>query len=110
MMCEKSAESGQELFEGTGIRRQVIDEICAIAEECKICRVLLFGSRARGDYKERSDIDLAAAGGHIDEFSIRVDEETSTLLSYDVVNLDGAVDSELRESIRREGRVIYEKV
>ncbi len=31
-----------------------------------------------------------------------MNEETSTLLSFDVVNLDGSVQEELRESIRRE--------
>jgi len=39
-----------------------------------------------------------------------VEEETSTLLQYDIVNLDGAVSEELRDAIMREGRVIYEKV
>lgn len=39
-----------------------------------------------------------------------VDEETYTLLKFDVVNLDGEVHDELRESINREGIVIYEKI
>ena len=39
-----------------------------------------------------------------------MNEETSTLLSFDVVNLDGSVQEELRESIRREGKLLYEKI
>lgn len=39
-----------------------------------------------------------------------VDEDTSTLLRFDIVDLDGQVQPELLESIRREGRVIYEEV
>ena len=70
----------------------------------------MFGSRARGDYKERSDIDLAVAGGKVELFAITVDEETSTLLKYDVVNLDAAIQDELLESIQKEGVIIYEKV
>lgn len=72
--------------------------------------MILFGSRARGDYHERSDIDLAASGGKVDLFGLAVDEETSTLLKYDIVNLDRAVQAELLESIKKEGVLIYEKV
>lgn len=37
-------------------------------------------------------------------------EETSTLLSFDIINLDEEIMSELRESIKKEGKVIYEEV
>lgn len=36
--------------------------------------------------------------------------ELSTLLKYDIVDLDGTVQEELRDSIEREGIVLYEKV
>ncbi len=39
------------------------EEIIGFAQKCKIRKVILFGSRARGDNKERSDIDLAVSGG-----------------------------------------------
>jgi len=39
-----------------------------------------------------------------------VDEETSTLLEYDIVNLDRDMQDELRESIEKEGRILYEKI
>jgi predicted nucleotidyltransferase len=65
--------------------------------------LILFGSRARGDYYKTSDIDLAVSGGDISRFSLSVDEETSTLLKFDFVNLDRAVQPELRASIEREG-------
>lgn len=97
-------------YRNTGIKQKVINEICDIAKLCNVTKVLLFGSRARGDYKERSDIDLAVAGGKVDLFAITVDEETSTLLKYDVVNLDASIQKELLESIQKEGVVIYEKV
>ena len=94
----------------TGIKPIVIDEICELADKYDIEKVYLFGSRARGDYKERSDIDLATEGGNGTRFALDVDEFTSTLLMYDIVNLDKTVQEELRESIRREGRLMYEKV
>ncbi len=94
----------------TGIKPIVIDEIQRLAEKYNISRVILFGSRARGDYRRTSDIDLAVIGGDIPRFALNVDEETSTLLKYDIVNLEGSIQEELLESIEKEGKVIYEKV
>ena len=94
----------------TGIREAVLTEIRDLAEKYGLERVVLFGSRARGDYKKTSDIDLAVTGGNITLFTLVVEEETSTLLSFDVVNLDGSVQEELRKSIEQEGRLRYEKI
>lgn len=97
-------------MEGTGINPVVIQEIRDLAQKYGINQVILFGSRARGDYKRVSDIDLAVSGGDFVRFALDVDEETSTLLMYDFVNLDGTVQEELRDSIQKEGKVLYEKI
>lgn len=93
-----------------GIQALVIEEIIELAKKYSLNRVVLFGSRARGDYKSRSDIDLAVSGGDCIKFSLDVQEMTSTLLFFDVVNLDGAVQKELLESIEKEGVCLYEKI
>ena len=93
----------------TGIRDIVLTELRTLARTYELDKLILFGSRARGDYRRTSDIDLAATGGDVLRFSLDADEETSTLLSFDVVNLDRAVPEELRESIEKEGIVLYEK-
>lgn len=93
-----------------GLRQQVLEEILAFAKEHDLKRLILFGSRARGDFKQRSDIDLAAEGGNITAFTFDVDENTATLLMFDVVDLTAPISPELRESIYREGIVLYEKV
>lgn len=97
-------------MEGTGIKPQVIEEICGLARKYGVNKVILFGSRARGDFRRTSDIDLAVEGGDIDRFSMDVNEETSTLLEYDIVNLDRDIQQELRDSIEKEGRMLYEKI
>lgn len=99
-----------ELSEKTGIKSIVLHEIIQIAKDNDVEKVILFGSRARGDFKERSDIDLAFYGGHSSRFILSVDEETSTLLEFDIVDLRKPVQTELLESVEREGVVIYEKV
>ena len=94
----------------TGIRPEVIEEIRNLAQKYDIEKVILFGSRARGDYKERSDIDLAFCGGSSSHFILDVDETTSMLLEFDIVDLDKPVRKELLESIKREGVVLYQKI
>lgn len=94
----------------TGIRPAVIQEIIQLAEKYGIDKVILFGSRARGDYKKASDIDLAVSGKDVVRFALDVDEQTSTLLKYDIVDMDGSMQDALRESIALEGRILYEKV
>lgn len=94
----------------TGIRKEVLEEICGLAKKYHIGKVVLFGSRARGDYKRASDIDLAVCGGNVSRFALEVEEETSTPLKYDVIDLDENVGEALRTSIETEGILLYEEV
>lgn len=94
----------------TGIRLEALKQIAELAKSNKIEKVILFGSRARGDYRKTSDIDLATTGGNHARFAADTDELTSTLLRYDFVDLDGVVQEDLRKSIDKEGIVIYEKI
>lgn len=97
-------------MDDTGIKTEVIEEIQKLAQKYGVAKVILFGSRARGDFKRTSDIDIAVTGGDFVRFALDVDEETNTLLEYDIVDLDSDMQDELRESIRKEGRILYEKV
>ena len=94
----------------TGIKPVVLDELISIAERHHIEKLILFGSRARGDFRRTSDIDLAVSGGDFARFALDVEEETSTLLKYDFVDLDRNIQEELLKSIQKEGVVIYEKI
>ena len=96
-------------IEQTGIKQQVIDEIRELAKKYNVEQVLLFGSRSRGDYKRTSDIDLAVKGGNIDRFALDVEEETTTLLEYDIVDLDEPMQPELLESIQGRERSFMKK-
>lgn len=93
-----------------GIDDSIEQDIISIAIKNDIKKLILFGSRARGGFKRTSDIDLAVEGGNISAFAVQVDEEVSTLLEFDIINLDGRVQKELLESIRREGVLLYEKI
>lgn len=86
------------------------NEIIDYAKRYDIKKVILFGSRARGTNGERSDIDLAVSGGDFGEFCFAVDERVSTLIMFDVVNLDICQSAELISEIERDGVVLYEKI
>ena len=89
---------------------RVLMDIQKFAIENDIRKVILFGSRARGNNGERSDIDLAATGGNVMGVCDDLEEKAWTLLTFDVVNLDSGITDELRKEIARDGVVIYEKV
>lgn len=93
----------------TGIKESVIYEIIELAKKYNLNKVILFGSRARGDFQRASDIDLAVSGGNIPMFALDVEEETSTLLQFDVIDLDKDLQDNLLKSIREEGIVLYKK-
>lgn len=97
-------------MEKTGIKQIVIEEIRDLARKYQVKKVILFGSRARGNFRIKSDIDLAVQGGDFVRFMLDVNEETSTLLCFDIINLDEDIQQELRQAIEKEGKVIYEEV
>lgn len=89
---------------------RVVKDIERFARKNDIRKVILFGSRARGDHSERSDVDLAVSGGNALDFYCDMEEEAWTLLLFDVVNLDRGVSGKLQAEIDRDGIVLYEKV
>lgn len=93
----------------SGIPERVLEEIAQLAGKHSLSTVILFGSRARGDYRPTSDIDLAVRGGDETMFALDVDEYTWTLLKFDVVELERNLSPEFRAEIERDGKVVYEK-
>lgn len=89
--------------------KKIEREIIALAKKFGVKKLILFGSRARGTNRERSDIDFAAQGGDIFNFVTAIAEEVETLLSFDVVNLDKNVDENFRAEIVRDGIILYEE-
>lgn len=85
-------------------------DILRLAKKNGIKKVILFGSCARGDNSERSDIDLAVSGGNIGMFYLELEEEAETLLMFDVVNIDKKINNELKEEIKRDGVILYEEI
>lgn len=68
--------------------------------------VILYGSRAMGTIRERSDIDIALSG--VDNFDELVEkvEDLPALYSIDLLNLDTCRNELLLEDIKEYGREI----
>ena len=74
-------------------------------------KIVLFGSRARGDNHPRSDIDLAIYGMP-EENQVRFwcdIDDLPTLLKCDLVHVTAYTNAELIKNIEKDGVVLYEK-
>lgn len=90
---------------------QLYKSISLIGEKYAAEKIVLFGSRARGDNHDRSDIDLAVYGMPEENrasFWCEI-EELPTLLKFDIVHINSITDNALVENIERDGVSIYEK-
>lgn len=93
------------------LEKRIVDEIINISRRHKyINKVILFGSRARGDNSPKSDIDLAIfADDSIVEFIEDIEMNTHTLLEFDFSDMNVVSDEFFMEQIKKEGIIIYEK-
>lgn len=94
----------------TGLSEELIKEISTIASKWGVQKVILFGSRSRGDYGRASDIDLAVSGGDFTQFCLNIEENAWTLLKFDIINLDDPLEPDFRAMIQKEGVTLYEKI
>lgn len=79
-----------------------------------IDEIWLFGSRARGDYNQKSDIDLALLCPDATDKDwltiMNIIEDADTLLKIDCVKLDqAAISKELYDNILKDRKIIYVK-
>lgn len=89
----------------------IINEIKECAKKYpEIKKVILFGSRARGDNRPKSDIDIAIEGeGDFCEFVFDLETEVRTLLEFDVTIIKDGLDENFLKQVQNEGITIYEK-
>ena len=92
----------------TGLNIKIIEDIVKIGKKNGIKKIIIFGSRARGDYRKTSDIDLAVYKEREGLFKLEIDEMVSTLLKFDIICVDKDTDKKLIENINKDGIIIYE--
>ena len=98
----------------TGISEGIWGEITEVFEKFpKINQVILFGSRAMGNFREGADIDLAVMGDLIvleDLLDIEVAlEDLELIYKFDLVDFNKINNHELTVHIERVGMVVYSR-
>jgi predicted nucleotidyltransferase len=74
---------------------------------CGVSRAVLFGSRAKGKWRDNSDIDIAVFGcGNIGGLATRLDELPMPY-KFDLVDYEGISHQPLREHIDRVGVELF---
>lgn len=93
------------------LKDEIVREIISISKKYQaIQKVVLFGSRARGDNSLKSDIDLAIySDGDIRDFIYDIECNTNTLLEFDVSDMNSVTEPIFIDQIKKEGIIIYEK-
>ena len=97
-----------------GLSSNYITKINSVFHQySNIDEVLIFGSRAKGNYRENSDIDLAIKGQNISlstlqEIEIKL-EELYIPNFIDLIVFDNIENSELISHIDRVGKQFYKK-
>ncbi|MDD4503802.1 MAG: nucleotidyltransferase domain-containing protein [Clostridiaceae bacterium] len=91
----------------------VLNEIIRISKEYNLEKVVLFGSRARGDNSPVSDYDIAVFDNSlsdIEKASFCLDiEGIETLKKIDIVFTSDSLSIGLLENINKDGVIIYEQ-
>ena len=96
-----------------GLSDSVIKELQDVfRRHANIKKVLIFGSRSKGNYREGSDIDLAVVGNNIDYnqlLSILCEiDDLGLLYSVDLLDYTKKKGTPIGDHIDRVGQVFYE--
>lgn len=85
-------------------------QLAALAQQYGAKRLVLFGSRARGDHHERSDIDLAVYG--MPEQTVGPSgwkpRSCPTLLKLDIVHISSGMNPKFLHNIEKDGVALYD--
>jgi predicted nucleotidyltransferase len=92
-----------ELALKTGIRAETLELIIAAIREFGATKAVLYGSRARGDFSDPSDIDIAYWGSKDIEAKLWFAfEELPTIHKIDIVHYDSLTNEGLKQNIMRD--------
>jgi predicted nucleotidyltransferase len=97
-----------------GLSAATVEKIHGVlSSHAEVERAILYGSRAKGNYKPGSDIDLTLTGSGLDgRIRGQIDEELDDLLlpyEFDLSVLNEITHADLLDHIRRVGVVFYER-
>ena len=89
---------------------EIMEQIIIECRKYNAQEVFLFGSRAKGTAKERSDFDIAVTGVTDIEGLREALDDIPTLYKIDLVDMDTCRNDLLLGDIRAYGYKIYQKI
>lgn len=98
-----------------GLLERDIRYIKKALEQCEeIEKVIIFGSRAMGNYKNGSDVDIAVLGELISNNTIlKLNDYLNEIYPlpyfFDIINYNSITNENLKKHIDIEGKIIYTK-
>ncbi len=97
-----------------GLNAKDIQNINSIfAQHQSVEKVIIYGSRARGDYKPYSDIDLVLIGECVDDLTeLKIEYELDDLLlpnKFDLAIYNKISNPDLLEHIQVSGKLLYSR-
>jgi len=97
-----------------GLEDPVIEKICSVLDQFpSISKAILYGSRAKGNFKRGSDIDLCLFGKDLDQVLVyRIEESLDDLLlpyQFDLSAYSSLSNKELIDHIDRIGVIFYQR-
>lgn len=95
-----------------GISQRHLDSIRSALSRCsEVKKVLVFGSRAMGNFKKGSDVDLALFGplspSMVAKMSRLLNEESLLPYKFDLVHYESISEPKLKEHIDRVGKILF---
>lgn len=93
-----------------GLPERTVNELLEyFSSKPEIEKVLIYGSRAKGNYRNGSDIDFAIFGNiNVLKISYELDE-LSTPYKFDVTDYKSLTHQGMKESIDKYGRLFYKR-
>jgi predicted nucleotidyltransferase len=97
-----------------GLKKNIIEQINGVfAKHCQVEQVIIYGSRAKGNYKVGSDIDLSLKGENLNLSLVhKIELEIDDLLlpyTFDISIFKQISNPDLIEHITRVGLLFYKK-
>lgn len=101
-------------MECSGLTKEEIAGIQAVFSKYQqVEKVLIYGSRAKGNFKPASDIDLVLTGNNIDlSLQTKIEFDLDDLMlpyKFDISIYDKITNPEFLDHINRVGKVIYKR-
>ena len=97
-----------------GLRNDIVENIQNIFEEFgQVDEVIIYGSRAKGNFKPGSDVDLTVKGKNLDlkiinKISLKIDD-LFLPYTFDISVFSQIENPDLVDHIERVGKIFYQK-